>query len=138
VWFTTRLLLGTHELSTEEENTLLQVVAEVRVKLEELDRAPDDEALTSARKMIQDNPHLEELFQMMWVVVSPYLDPSGSLTEEGYVKFNVLVQHSLLGETVEKDECECLAKADYDSDKARFGKISKNAFYHILYELIGL
>ena len=78
------------------------------------------------------------MFQMLWYMVSGYLEPmSNTLSKWGYIKFNILVQIALLGNEFNSSEAVDMASADYDSDVASYGPLTQEDFFHTLIAMIG-
>lgn len=138
IWFTLKIMVKMGGLTHKERREIRKTQAQIKSKLAIVEKHRE-EVILDNRKILEFNNSMRDMFEMLWNLVSAYLEPMNhTLSKWGYVKFNILVQYALMGNEVKPDEAVELASADYDNDIASFGPITKQAFFDILLEIIGM
>jgi hypothetical protein len=124
-------------LSFKERREIRKTQVQLKAQLTAVEKG-DEELVAERRKVLEYNNSMQDMFEMLWNLVSAYLEPKQhTLSKWGYVKFNILVQYALIGSEVKSAEAVELANADYDNDVATYGPITKQAFFDIVLEMIG-
>eukprot|EP00602_Paraphysomonas_sp_CaronLab_P003782 CAMPEP_0185039108 /NCGR_PEP_ID=MMETSP1103-20130426/35614_1 /TAXON_ID=36769 /ORGANISM="Paraphysomonas bandaiensis, Strain Caron Lab Isolate" /LENGTH=865 /DNA_ID=CAMNT_0027577873 /DNA_START=98 /DNA_END=2695 /DNA_ORIENTATION=- len=133
-----KLILALGGLTAEEKSELESVQTKFQEKLLQPDCDKETiESIYRRRELLDRNVEMGRVFRMIWMLVSMYQDPdTNALTEEGYVKFNILVQGALIGPELNPQEALDFAKAEYLSDTACYGPLNEIAFYDLLAELV--
>ena len=139
-WFVMKLILGIDGLSEYEKNEIKKTKIKFELKLNEIDTTKEKNEIINKRRVFLSSHHeLEVIFHMFYLVIQLYRDKVTDLIkEEGYLKFNCLVQYALIGgdENIQYNEALNFAKTDYIYDIACYGPLSRECFFDILLELI--
>lgn len=139
-WFVMKLMLSFGGLTEDEKIEINKTKTKFELKLNEIDTTKENnEIILNRRHLLHTNSDLEIIFRMFWMIIQLYKDIiTDIIKEEGYILFNILVQHSLIGNDINYNEALNFAKTEYINDTACYGPLSRECFFDILSELIGI
>jgi hypothetical protein len=126
------LLRDPKKLGPSFHQNLLYKVDSLEKQLISLVCSPNVSMITAGREVIAQNVSLQDIFTHIWMIVSD-LTENGYLTKKGYIRFELATDCALFGPHKISNQ---FIEHSFVSDETCFGKLNRDAFFDLLYELL--
>lgn len=133
---TVQTILRSKQLSSSQRDELNRNVQELKKQLETSEHKVDTEEMAFRIRFLKENRGMYDIFHTIWLLFTVYTQ-DGYLLKDGYVRLHHSLQIILAGLPSYSPIDQSSIEVEWTHDKLKYSEINKDAFFDLLFEVIG-